>query len=68
MKGALNETLFIFHFVQFSLIPVVSQSNFAFLTEIKARMEMDVDEVGKFALKVKKDLEVLDRDVGYLHS
>ena len=52
----------------FSLIPVFSQSSFAFLSEIKARMEMDVDEVGKFALKVKKELEELDRDVGYLHS
>ncbi|RWR81162.1 syntaxin-132 [Cinnamomum micranthum f. kanehirae] len=32
------------------------------MKEIKARMEMDVDEVGRFALKVKKDLEDLDRD------
>lgn len=56
------------HSTLFSVIPVFSQSNFAFLSEIKARMEMDIDEVGKFALKVKKDLEDLDRDVGYLHS
>lgn len=37
----------------------------SFVSAIKQRMEKDVDEVKKIALKVKTSLEEIDRDVSF---
>lgn len=65
MKGELNELPIIFPLCSVSFL-YLPNGILLFLSEIKERMEMDVDEVGKLALRVKKALEDLDRDVSYL--